>query len=465
MMDGRPPAPPIPSQRFGAAVGGCFPLFTEVIAIKNMIYLCPLIHANLQYAEFPPQTVPQIVERSYLPTLSYFAAHPELPAVFEYSGISLEWMAERWPETIDLLGLLLEREQIELLGSTYANPILPLIPSDHARLHLAEFWLVYEQLFGRLQAARPTGIFLQEFAYDPGLAPSLVDAGYQYTILTPRLLLAGLHRRMNLGMQKTPPPPPSLAENGRELLHPVEMIGAQGARLAAFPLYRELIGLMFDTVYGRKPFSELAARLEAVSEQSGSRPALLLFGPSDAEFIGAYELLGKEFLSPEALGDLLARIGELPFVSLGLPGRYLAQYPPQTSIYVPAGSSEQVIDLWTADPDNQRLNALCAEAAGKLRLASVLGADQPLLLEQGWRAMLLAENSDGRGWMPCPERRLDCYDQALRAIAIAEEIIQNFGRKREITSPHSEARNEALVRGRENKISYEIEESGHFIPS
>jgi hypothetical protein len=79
------------------------------------------------------------------------------------------------------------------------------------------------------------------------------------------------------------------------------------------------------------------------------------------------------------------------------------------------------------DPDNERLNALCAEAAQKLRLATVLGSERPLL-EQARRAMLLAENSDGRGWMPCPERRLDCYDQALKAIALADTIIGQLRR-------------------------------------
>jgi hypothetical protein len=214
----------------------------------------------------------------------------------------------------------------------------------------------------------------------------------------------------------------------------VTLLGAQRARLTAFPLYRELVTLMFDTVHGRKPFTELATLLETVAAKAGERPALLFFGPSDAEFVGVYEWLGKEALAPEAVGELLARIDELSFVRLALPRCYLEQYPPATNVYVPAGSSERGIDLWTADPDNERLNALCAEAAAKLRLATALGTDRPWLLEEAWRAMLLAENSDGRGWMPRPERRLACYDHALQAIALADEIIRNGGRRREVVS-------------------------------
>ncbi|MBK8900455.1 MAG: hypothetical protein IPM53_04665 [Anaerolineaceae bacterium] len=392
------------------------------------LILAPFFHANLQYAEFPPDAVPDIVTRCYLPTLRYFAAHPELTAVFEYSGITLQLMADGWPETIDLLALLMQRGQIELLGSTYANPILPLIPTDHARLHLAEFWRVYDQLFTGLNVPRPKGIFLQEFAYDPTLTPLLAEAGYNYTVLTPRLLLAGLRRQLNSGLTPPPQEPPSLAANAHELLHPVQMVGAQATQLTAFPIYRELIGWMFDVIYGRKPFTQLADLLAMVAEKSGERPSLLFFGPSDAEFVNVYDRLGKEAISPVAVGELLAQLNELPFVQLGLPRTYLAQHPPTKPVYVPAGSSERSIAIWMTDPDNERLNALCAEASQKLRLATVLGGERPLLLEQARRAMLLAENSDGRGWMPCPERRLACYDQALQAIALADHIIQQAGR-------------------------------------
>ncbi|MCB8984786.1 MAG: hypothetical protein H6659_13235 [Ardenticatenaceae bacterium] len=419
-----------------------------------MLYLCPFFHANLQYAEFPPDAVPEMVESCYLPTLAYFASHPQLTAVFEYSGVTLEWMAERWPETIDLLSLLLERRQIELLGSTYANPILPLVPTDHARQHLLEFWNVYDRLFGQLTAPRPTGIFLQEFAYDPGLAPLLTAVGYDYTVLTPNILLAGLQRQLNSGLNPPPKGEAGLADCADQLLHPVTMRGAQGAQLTAFPLYRELIGAMFDTIYGRKPFAQLAALLEMAAAHSQERPSLLFFGPSDAEFVGAYARLGKESLSPEAVGDLLACLDELPFVSLALPRTYLAHYPPTTSVYVPAGSSERSIDIWTTDPDNARLNALCAEAAQKLRLATALGSERPSLLQQARRAMLLAENSDGRGWMPCPERRLACYDQALHAITLADEIIQHAMQKQPVLG--------ALYR---KHSDYEVKNNAQTLPT
>ncbi len=401
------------------------------------LYLTPFFHGNLQYAEFHPDHVPDIVEQSYLPTLRYFADHPEFQAVFEYSGVSLELMAARWPETIDLLRLMLERGQIELLGSTYANPILPLIPLDHARRHLARFSAVYHELFGDLDVARPEGIFLQEFAYDPALAPLLRAAGYRYTILTPRLMLAGMRGQLNVALKPAKNARPDLAsaggelpahagelrENGAELLYPVQMRGAQGTTMAAFPLYRELIDLLFEYSRGRPVFEQLAGLLRGVAAGNGRCSPLLFFGPSDHEFIGAYSRVRREAIPVEVYGELLARLQALPFVRLALPGPYLRAYPAERSLYVPAGTSEGAFDLWQTDADNLRLNRLCDEAARKLELAALFAPAHDPRLDDAWQAMLLAENSDGRGWMPCPERRLACYDQAMRVLALADELL------------------------------------------
>lgn len=388
------------------------------------LHLSPFFHGNLQYAEFPTDSVPDIVTQSYLPVLEEFVRHPELKAVFEYSGVSLELMAEQWPRTIDLLRLLLQRGQIELLGSTYANPILPLIPTDHARRHVLRFCAIYERLFGDLNVPPPAGIFLQEFAYDPTLVPLLREVGYRYTVLTPRLLLAGVRRQFNVALKPIPNGEPLLAEHVDELLYPLEMKGAQGKTLTAMPLYREFIDLLFDVAQGRCTETDAAANLHTVAQYGTSHPPFLLIGPSDAEFVGVANPGDKTAIPVQTVISFLLQLKELPFVRFDLPRCYLEDYPPRQQVYIPAGTSEKAFDLWATDADNVRLNALCEEASRKIELASLWRAGNEPLWHEAWQAMLLAENSDGRGWMPCAERRLACYDQALRAIALADELLQ-----------------------------------------
>lgn len=389
-----------------------------------MLYLSYFIHGNLQYAEFPESAVPEIVERSYLPTLAYFAEHPNLPAVFEFSGLSLEILAASWPQAIEWLHQMARNGQIELVGSTLANPILPLIPTDHARRHILGFQEIYRSLFGDLVS--PAGIYLQEFAYDPALAPLLRQAGYRYTFLTPELLSAGLRNQLNSALRPLGARLPESVDTARtELVHPLSLQGARGTHLAAIPLHRDLIDLLFAYSSGRTTFDEVAELLASLDAAYCRQiPGFLCLGPSDAEFIGFYGHMGRREIAIEKLGELMERAAGLPFVRPGLPAQYLTDYPPQRIVYIPAGTSEPAFDLWTHDPDNLRLNALCAEAAQKLQIAEALSAGRhPEQLAQAWRAMLLSENSDGRGWKPHPQRRLFCYDKALQAIQIAEEII------------------------------------------
>jgi predicted glycosyl hydrolase (DUF1957 family) len=391
-----------------------------------MLHISFFIHANLQYAEFPESETPRIVEQSYLPALELFARREEFRAAFEFSGVTLELLADGWPEAITTLRALAGRGQIEIMGSTYANPILPLIPTDHARRQIAVFCQIYDQLFGDVTS--PQGVYLQEFAYDATLAPLLRQAGYRYTILTPELLLNSLRGNFNLALRPHGPKLPELRSMARyEMLHPLLAQGAEGAEIAVVPLQRDLIDLIFSYSSGEVSFEEIARLLAALhGAHCQDRPGLLLFGPSDAEFLGYYPHQGRPAIRIKALEELVDRLAELPIVRIGLPGEYLDSYPPQRQVYVSAGSSESGLEIWTREPDNQRLNTLCAEASQKLWLAEMAGCASPQTKETlaaAWKAMLLAENSDGRGWMPCPERRLFCYNKALDAIRLAEEVL------------------------------------------
>jgi hypothetical protein len=170
--------------------------------------------------------------------------------------------------------------------------------------------------------------------------------------------------------------------------------------------------------------------------QAVDPPPFLFIGPSDMEFVGLdlrafiADWRWPRPVTPELFGALLDRLRTLPFVRFATAREYLEAFPPVGApLYLKCGSDHPLLTPWATDPDNQRLNDLCAEAAALLRLAEALrpseGARHELdvRLTAAWQALLLAENSDGRGWAPLAERRLFCYGQALRAIALAEEAL------------------------------------------
>jgi glycosyl hydrolase family 57 len=403
------------------------------------LYVSFFLHANLQYAELPASAAPVVVEQSYRPVCELFMRRPWAKAVFEFSGYTLELLAEGYPDVIDRLRELVRRGQVELCASTYANPILPLIPLDHARRQVAMFRVIYDGLFGDLGIA-PAGFFPQEFALDPSLAPLLGEYGYRWVPVMLNHYLESLVERLNiipdLPLRASVP----RGEVAADLMHPFQILGAGGARLDGLINNPAMIDLLFELANGVIDVDAALAAIVALHQRhSGTGPAFLFAGPSDMEFVGL-EL--RAFvpdwrwpapIRPEHLEALLDRLRQLPFVRFATAREYLDEFPPPgPPLYLKCGSDHPLLTPWTLDPDNERLNLLCAEAAGRIQLAEGLAAiagpsaSAPALLEQAWRALLLAENSDGRGWLPIPERRLFCYDQALRALDLADRALNTL---------------------------------------
>lgn len=403
------------------------------------LYVSFFMHANLQYAELPAAEAPAVVARSYRPVCALFLGRPWARAVFAFSGYTLEVLAARFPDVVHSLRVLVGRGQVELCASTYANPILPLIPFDHGRRQIAAFRRVYERLFGDLGLA-PAGFFPQEFALDPASLSLVSAAGYSWAPVMLNHYLECLAGRLNTAGDlplRAPVDPRSPPE--ADLLHPLSLAGARGAQLAGLLNLPQMIDMLFELANGQIELDEAVELIVAHHRRNRGGPGFLFLGPGDMEFVGldlrAYipDWRWPRPIPAELLGALLDRLRALPFVRFATAREYLAAHPAAGApLYLKCGSDHPLLTPWAADPDNQRLNDLCREAGGLLGAAELLrpapGVDRQLdaALARAWRAMLLAENSDGRGWAPLPERRLFCYDQALEAIALAEAALSRL---------------------------------------
>lgn len=403
----------------------------------NPLYVSFFFHANLQYAELPAEAEQAIVDQSYRSVCELFGRLPWARAVFEFSGYTLEILAARHPGVVDQLRALVSGGQVELCASTYADPILPLIPLDHARRQVERFQQIYDRLFGDLGVA-PAGFFPQEFALDPSLVPILREAGYAWAPVMLNHYRASLAGQLNsvpdLPLRASAHAPPKVEP---DVMHPFVFQGAQDSQLAGIVNNPLWIDRLFELAHGLTGPDDLVAELVALHERFGAAgPSFAFLGPSDMEFVGLElrrfipDWRWPRAIAPDLLAELLERLRALPFVRFATAREYLAEHPPGgRPLYLKCGSDHPLLTPWTADPDNQRLNDLCREAAAALHLAEwLVGLANRFrldtraaaeLLDEGWRSMLLAENSDGRGWAPIPERRLFCYDHALRAIDLA----------------------------------------------
>lgn len=118
-------------------------------------------------------------ERCYKPLLETFAAVESVKFALHFSGPLYDFMDKRRHAEKDLLGEMVSRGQVELLGGGYYEPILASIPEDDAagQLQMMSDYLLRE--FG----ARPRGIWLTERIWDPVLPRLLAACGVEYTVV------------------------------------------------------------------------------------------------------------------------------------------------------------------------------------------------------------------------------------------------------------------------------------------
>jgi hypothetical protein len=117
--------------------------------------------------------------QAYLPMLEALERHPGVRLSLHYSGPLLEWLRAERPEFIVRLAALVAREQVEILGGGYYEPVLASLPERDRIGQLRRMGDELETLFGR----RPGGAWLAERVWEPDLPTSLAAGGYTWTVL------------------------------------------------------------------------------------------------------------------------------------------------------------------------------------------------------------------------------------------------------------------------------------------
>jgi alpha-amylase len=117
--------------------------------------------------------------QAYLPMLEALERHPGVRLSLHYSGPLLEWLRAERPEFIARLTALVARDQVEILGGGYYEPVLASLPERDRIGQLRRMGDELEALFGH----RPSGAWLAERVWEPDLPTSLAAGGYDWTVL------------------------------------------------------------------------------------------------------------------------------------------------------------------------------------------------------------------------------------------------------------------------------------------
>ncbi|WP_149495554.1 alpha-amylase/4-alpha-glucanotransferase domain-containing protein [Roseiconus lacunae] len=142
------------------------------------VHLCLVLHNHQPIGNFDG-VFEQAYQDSYLPFLEVFEPYEQLQISLHTSGPLMLWLAERHPEYLDRLRLLVEAGRVEIIGGPQYEPILTMLPSRD-RVGQIES---YSRWLERHLGATPKGMWMPERVWESSLTSDIVDAGISYTVL------------------------------------------------------------------------------------------------------------------------------------------------------------------------------------------------------------------------------------------------------------------------------------------
>ncbi len=148
------------------------------IGRTSSIHLGLLLHNHQPVGNFP-WVFQQVYEESYLPMVEALERHPSVRLALHYTGSLLDWMEEAHPDFLQRISSLVKRGQVEMVSGGYYEPILPSIPDDDKLAQIRRLTERVQQDFGE----KPTGMWIAERVWEPGLPRFLREANIEWTVL------------------------------------------------------------------------------------------------------------------------------------------------------------------------------------------------------------------------------------------------------------------------------------------
>lgn len=129
----------------------------------------------------------RVARESYQPIAEVLSRNPKAKLTLNFSGSLIEQLAALgYDELLATYRRLIDRGQIELVGTAMYHPILPLIPEAEIRRQVEFNHEIQQRIFGLKQS--PRGFFAPEMAFAPKLIPILEDLGFHWIIVDETVL-------------------------------------------------------------------------------------------------------------------------------------------------------------------------------------------------------------------------------------------------------------------------------------
>ena len=136
------------------------------------------VHAHQPVGNFP-SVIDEAHSRCYRPFLQTLHRYPAFRFSAHFSGWLLDYLCDKFPEDMALLGDMVRRGQTEMFGGGECEPVLAAIP---ARDRVGQVRTLSAKLARRFGRA-PRGAWLTERVWEATVVPELADAGIAYAMV------------------------------------------------------------------------------------------------------------------------------------------------------------------------------------------------------------------------------------------------------------------------------------------
>lgn len=271
-------------------------------------------------------------KQSYKPLIKQLYKFPEVKATLHFSGNLLEWLISNKPQFLEMLRKMIDREQIELIGGGYYEPIYAVIPHRDKLAQMEKLSNLISQEFG----IEVNGAWLSERVWEPDYPLFLNEAGLKYVIVDDNHFRStGITEDQTLYSYNT--------EN-------------DGKTIRIFPI-NESIRYYIPW----KPTGKTIDYLREKATEKGDRVAVLL---SDAEKMGVWGSThkicyvdggGHEVCDERKpfIPTLFKKIRDLSWIKPITLSEYMEQYPAKDLIYLPTSSYDKM-EEWVLPSEIRR---------------------------------------------------------------------------------------------------------------